>query len=140
MNRKLISIFLLVFTLQSCDPGYDAKIINKSDEPIEVIFEYDKKIIQKNIDRNINFIPEVVYNNENTRTSFEIDTTNFIVTSIVQSKDTLGLEIGIGTRPNFRNIKMIKIYGSDTIYLRNNEKMTKAFTKKEKYQYELVIK
>ncbi|WP_157972955.1 hypothetical protein [Aureibaculum luteum] len=62
------------------------------------------------------------------------------MTSIVQSKDTLDLEMGIGTHPNFRNIKMIKIYGTDAIYLRNNDKMTKAFTVKEGYQYELIIK
>ena len=140
MKKNLISIFVLLFILQSCDPGYDAKIINQSEKTIKVIFEYDEKIILKNIERNVSFIPEVIYNNENSRTLFEIDTTNFIVTSIVQPKDTLDLEMGIGTRPTFRNIKMIKIYGTDSTYLKNKEKMNKAFTEKGKYQYELIIK
>ena len=140
MNRKLISIFLFTIVLHSCDPVYNAKIINESDNPLKVIFEYDKEVIKKNIKRKIRFKPEVLYNNENTRASFEIDTVNFIVTSIVQTKDTLDLEIGIGTQPDFRNIQMIKIYGTDTIYLVNKDKMIKAFTEKEKYQYELVIK
>ncbi|MEY8847381.1 hypothetical protein AB9K26_01080 [Psychroserpens sp. XS_ASV72] len=140
MNRKLISIFLLALVLHSCDPFYNAKIINKSNKPLKVIFEYDKEVIKKNIKRKISFTPEVVYNNENTRTSFEIDTINFIVTANVQTKDTLDLEMGIGTQPDFRNIQMIKIYGTDTIYLKNNEKMIKAFTEKGKYHYELIVK
>lgn len=140
MNGKLIIISLFVFILQSCDPGYDAKIINNSDRPIKVIFEYDGKIIQQNLERKISFIPEVIYNNEGSNTSFEIDKINFIVTSLVQSEDTLNLEMGIGTHPEFRNIDMIKIVGTDTTYLDNKEKMIKAFTEKEKYQYELIIK
>ena len=79
-------------------------------------------------------------NLKNSRILFEIDTTNFIVTSTVQPKDTLDLEMGIGTCPTFRNIKMIKIYGTDSTYLKNKEKMNKAFTEKRKYQYQLIIK
>ena len=130
MTGKLILFSLLTCILQSCDPVYNTKIINNSDDYITVVFEYDRTIIQQNLDQKIRFKPELIINNENSNISFEIDEINFIVTSLVQSKDTLNLEMGIGTRPEFEDIKMITVFGTDTLNIDNIEKGIKAFKKK----------
>ena len=139
MQRSFILIFLFISILCSCDPGYSARIINRSNSMSQVIVEYDRELIQKDFERNVGFNPEVVYNNENSKTLIKIDTIDFVVTCVVQPSDTLLLEMGIGTRPEFNGITRVTIIADDTLYLENKKKMKSIFSKRDYYQYEFMI-
>jgi len=60
--------------------------------------------------------------------------------AILQPSDSINVEMGIGTHPNFNKLSAIKIYKSDTLILDTKEKILDAFRKDKKYNYTLKIK
>jgi hypothetical protein len=135
-------VILLSMVLVSCDPFYETDIINKTDKEVTVVFEYDKAISKSNVERNISFRPSIAYYNENPRTEFEIDSINYIVFATLQPTDTLPVEWGIGTRPDFNEINKILIYKGDTISIETRDEMLSSFVKNKEggfYHYNLLI-
>ncbi|MCB0371723.1 MAG: hypothetical protein KDD31_01800 [Muricauda sp.] len=137
---KYIQLLLLANLIISCDPSYRADIINQSDKQITLIFKYDEKSTSTNFERKIGFIPNLIDDNEGSKIIFKSDTINFIITAHVQPNDTLFMEMGIGTHPNFKNIDKIIIYSADTVILDTKYEMLNAFDENYRYQYELIIK
>ena len=144
MSRKkscanLFIGFLLCNIIIACDPGFSAKISNKTDEDIIVKLQYDKNTL-KEIWEEQSYIPYIKTILQNGGTLMKLDTINLIAEIKLIPTESFIVQAGIGKRPSFDKVRKISIFGKDSIILDTKDKMLDVFESVGMYVYELEIK
>ena len=130
----------MTLTIQSCDYGYSAKVINNSKTDILIEMKFDKAIMKEQIMKGRPYKNniETFMNQGGILISF--DTINQISKRKIRPNESYIVDEGLGGRPDFSEFISIIIYSQDTLVLDSKVKIEEAFKKIKARTFVLEIK
>ena len=137
MGRVKLLLIILFASFISCDPVYNARIVNETNQRQLLVIEFDSVELKKSWEGR-DYLPFLKsypgYTNIN---SFRFDTIKLIKYFIIQPNSSFPL-----SGANKNNYKLFNkiLIGNNKIQLKNKEEIIKAFEKTSETQSQLVIK
>src|SRR5690606_33218038 len=113
--------------LTSCEPVYEAVIINETKNDVILQLTFDKKELEKAWGDSLYLGLLNSYPNTPTIDRINKDTINLIYSYSIKPQGIFPFGSGIGYKPDFDSVKEILILKPDTLLLRSKAEMSKAF-------------
>ena len=129
--------FLFLILLSSCDKAYFTNLRNSTDTDLILEIVLDKDSVNK---YNNHLKESTIISFNNGGKLIKIDSTNYIATFLLKSKQEYTLEGGLGEKPKFTEISKINIYGKDTLRINSRAEMFKKFEEESNRRYVLEVK
>lgn len=129
--------FLFVLLLSSCERVYITKLRNSTETGLILEIILDKDSVNK-YNNHLKESTIISFNNGGKLIKF--DSTNYIATFLLKSKEEYAFEGGLGEKPKFTEISKINIYGKDTLRINSRAEMFKNFEEESNRQYVLEVK
>ena len=137
---KSLWILGLIISFSSCDPVYEARISNMSDQEILLEIQYDKSSLPPYWDSKYFILSSQAASEIEGGTVISTDSINWILKFKLEPNEHFTLENGMGNKPSFKIIKSIHILDKDTIILNRKEKMFDLFKNIKDNIYEFGVK
>lgn len=129
--------FLFVLLLSSCEKVYITKLRNSTETDLVLEIILDKDSVNK---YNNHLKESTIISFNNGSKLIKIDSTNYIATFLLKSKEEYAFEGGLGKKPKFTEISKINIYGKDTLRMNSRAEIFKNFEEESNRQYVLEVK